>query len=85
MIQVYNVDFAHGVTARGHPHAKPARRSPHDHKHVRFNQGMLMFALQSSFKTYLQLFSVDKGDEDKSAGGGGREPIGGGGGRPHGQ
>ena len=33
-VQVYNVDLAHGVTARGHPHARPERSTSHDHKQV---------------------------------------------------
>ena len=28
------MDFAHGVTARGHPHARPERSTSHDHKQV---------------------------------------------------
>lgn len=33
LLLVHIVGFAHGVTARGHPHAKP-RRSSHHHKQV---------------------------------------------------
>ena len=47
------MDFAHGVTARGHPHAKPARKSSHDHKQVMVVHSMekVIFALELGFGT----------------------------------
>ena len=78
------MEVAHGVRARGHPHAKPARSTSHDHKQVNSIE-LGDFALQLDFRAALSLFCEDDENKHRSPGGRRWELIGGGGGGPHGQ
>ena len=50
------MDFAHGVTARRHPHAKPARSTSHDHKQV--NSDAFRFLSGQSCHLSLKMMTI---------------------------